>query len=72
LEIATLAAELDVSYWTFVLHRDRLAEQGLIHRVKKVTCGQGLYRITCPEGAEAELGVDRAPEQVPRRILRWS
>lgn len=70
--MAVLAAQLDISYFTFIQHRDRLAEQGLIHRVKKVAFGRGLYRITCPEGAEEELGIDRAPEQAPRRILQWS
>jgi predicted ArsR family transcriptional regulator len=67
-----LAAELDISYEAFIQHRDRLAERGLIQFIRKVSCGRGIYRITCPEGAEDELGVDRDPEQTPRRILRWS
>jgi hypothetical protein len=66
-----LAGELDVCYGTLVHHRRRLVEQGLIQFVKKVSFGQSIYRITCPEGAEDELGVDRAPEQSSRRVLRW-
>jgi predicted ArsR family transcriptional regulator len=67
-----LAADLDISYEAFIQHRDRLAERGLIQRVKQVAFGRGLYRITCPEGAEDELGIERDPAQTPRRILRWS
>jgi predicted ArsR family transcriptional regulator len=67
-----LAGELDISYEAFIQHRDRLAEQGLIHRIKQVALGRGVYRITCPEGAEDELGIERDPEQFPRRVLRWS
>lgn len=70
--MGVLAAELDMGYATIFHHRDRLAEAGLIHFIKKIACGQRVYRITCPEGAEDELGIDRAPEQNARRVLRWS
>lgn len=72
LHIATIAAELDIHYETVVLHRDRLIEQGKVKLIRKIACGQGLLQITCPEGAEDELGADREPSQVTRRVLCWS
>lgn len=60
-----------MAYITFVSHRDRLTEQGKIVKVNTVVCKQGVFQITCPAGAEAERGVDRVPDEQPRKVLRW-
>jgi hypothetical protein len=69
--IAALAAELDISYQGFIRHRDRLVAQGKLQLIKRVAAKQAVYRIVCPAGAEDERGIDRTPEQTPRRVLRW-
>lgn len=71
LHIAEAAAALDLHYSTTVLHRNRLADRGKIHKVKVVACGQSVFEVTCPEGAEAERGVERREPETPARVLRW-
>lgn len=61
---------LDISYFTVVFHRDRLIEQGAVRFVKKVNRGQSVLQITCPQGAEQELGMERPAS--PARVVHWS
>jgi hypothetical protein len=60
---------LDISYYTVAMHRDHLIDQDKIQRIRKVSYGQGLLHVTCPEGAEGELGADRPATQA--RVVRW-
>lgn len=72
LHIPDAAAALDLHYDTVTLHRDRLMKQGLIHKVKVVEFGHGVFEVSCPEGAEADRGIDRQEPEVPARVLQWS
>lgn len=67
-----MAADLDIAYTTAIDHRDRLTEAGKIRQIRRVKDNMGVFEVICPEGAEAERGVDRALVVDPPKVIRWS